>query len=101
MSVHQARLNGVAQAILRCLVDDVDGYPLLLWCVRKGEPLRTRSRQTQGKRRLTLARIALNHADLSERNERKPQPIHLLQFYISHPDEPQFVFIHVENLHKS
>ena len=78
----QAGLDRIAQTVLCGLVDHVEGLHV-------GQQLSVGagSGKVHGKVGLALARIALQHAELSKGQIRLPEPFHRSQFHIAHADD--------------
>ena len=81
----QAGLDRIAQTVLCGLVDHVEGFHAL----HVGQQLSVGAGgcKVHGKVGLALARIALQHAELSKGKIRFPEPFHRGQLHVAHADD--------------
>ena len=82
---HQSGLDRIAQTVLGGLVDHVEGLHALH--IRQQLSVGAGSGKVHGKVGLALARIALQHAELSKGQIRLPKPFHRSQFHVAHADD--------------
>ena len=84
-------LDGITQAILRSLIEDVDGRARF----HAGQSLTLAAHgcDPQSESGLAFAGIPLDDGQLAVWYIGIPQPLHLLSFYVGHSDQMKIVFV--------